>query len=299
MTHVLIVDDDRAAASFLERLLGEAGYELTVAYDGLEALARLAQAGPFDAVLLDLRMGRMGGLEVLERMKGSEQFRDIPVLIETGLDREEDFKRGLQAGALYYLTKPLDPRLVLQVVAAACSAYATRRKLWTEVEGTRQAMARIRQGIFLYQTLQQCYDLTALLAKAAPDPRRTVTGLSELMINALEHGNLGITYEDKSALIEDEAWTAEVTRLQELPENRSKWVTVTVNRNAARTRFRIRDQGAGFDWQEYQDHNLERLYDNHGRGILLAKWQAFDRLEYLGCGNCVVAEIDHAPVLPR
>ena len=293
MAHLLIVEDDRVTASFLERLLTDAGYELTLAENGAQALDRLAQGGPFDTVLLDLRMDGVGGMEVLQRMKGNEHFRDIPVVIETAMDNEEDFNQGLKAGALYYLTKPLDPRLVLQVVAAATTAYGTRCKLWAEVEGTRQAMERIRQGIFQYQTLQQCYDLTALLAKAAPEPRRTVTGLSELMINALEHGNLGISYEDKSILIEAEAWTAEITRLQDLPENRAKWVTVTVNRTGNRTRFRIRDQGAGFNWQEYQDHNLERLYDNHGRGILLAKWQAFDRLEYQGNGNCVVAEIDH------
>ena len=293
MTRLLIVEDDRIAASFLVRLLGDAGYELTLASDGEDALHRLAQDAPFDAVLLDLMLERMDGMEVLQRMKGSERFRDIPVVIETGMDREEDCNNGLKAGALYYLTKPLDPRLVLQVVAAATSAYAARRKLWAEVEGTRQAMERIRQGIFQYQTLQQCYDLTTLLAKAAPEPRRTVTGLSELMINALEHGHLGLTYEDKSALIEAENWTAEVTRLQDLPENRARWVTVTVTRSATLTRFQIQDQGAGFNWREYQDPKLERLYDNHGRGILLAKWQAFDRLEYQGCGNCVVAEINH------
>jgi len=291
---ILIVDDDWFITNFLEGILGRAGYDLTLASDGETALDLLASREPFDTVLLDRQMVKVGGMEVLKQMKRSERLRDIPVVIETGLDREEDVNEGLKAGALYYLTKPLDPRLVLQVVAAATEDYATRRRLWAEMDGTRSAMERLRAGIFQYQTLQQCYDLTALLAKAAPDPKRVVTGLSELMINALEHGNLGITYADKSALIDNENWTAEILRLQDLPEHRAKWVTVTVRRTPTMTRFRIQDQGAGFDWPEYQEHNLDRLYDNHGRGILLAKFQAFDRVEYFGDGSTVVATVGAA-----
>ena len=289
---ILIVDDDWFITNFLEGILGRAGYDLTVASDGETALDLLATREPFDTVLLDRQMVKVGGMEVLQQMKRSERLRDIPVVIETGMDREEDVNEGLKAGALYYLTKPLDPKLVLQVVAAATEDYTNRRRLWAEMEGTRSAMERLRTGIFQYQTLQQCYDLTTLLAKAAPNPKKVVTGLSELMINALEHGNLGITYADKSALMDAENWTAELLRLQDLPEHRAKWVTVLVRRTPALTRFTIRDQGAGFNWQDYQEHHLDRLYDNHGRGILLAKWQAFDRVTYLGKGSTVVAEVD-------
>ena len=49
--------------------------------------------------------------------------------------------------------------------------------------------------------------------------------------------------------------------------------------------------GKGFSWQEFQDVNPERMFDSHGRGILLAKWEAFDQVEYQGLGNCVEAEI--------
>jgi len=290
---ILIVDDDWFITNFLEGILGRAGYDLTLAPDGETALDLLATREPFDTVLLDRQMAKVGGMEVLQQMKRSERLRDIPVVIETGMDREEDVNEGLRAGALYYLTKPLDPKLVLQVVAAATEDYANRRRLWAEMEVTRSAMERIRAGVFEYQTLQQCYDLTTLLAKAAPNPKKVVTGLSELMINALEHGNLGITYADKSELIAAENWTAEVLRRQDLPEHRAQWVKVTVRRSPDLTRYTIRDRGAGFNWQDYQDHNLDRLYDSHGRGILLAKWQAFDRVTYLGNGSTVVAELRH------
>jgi len=154
-------------------------------------------------------------------------------------------------------------------------------------------MGMIRHGMFRYQTLPQCHDLAALLAKACPDPKRTVIGLSELMINAVEHGNLGISYEEKSALIEANGWADEVAQRLRLPGNEAKWVEVTLERSPTMTRFRIEDQGQGFPWEDFQEPNPDRLFDSHGRGILLAKWEAFDRVEYQGTGNCVVAEIGH------
>jgi len=290
---LLIVEDDALTAAFLKSILGPAGYEVTLAANGQIALDLLDQDGGFASVLLDRRMPVVGGMEVLHHIKAAENLKDIPVVIATEMDSVDAIHEGLKAGAFYYLVKPLDPRLVLQVVAAATGEHASRQQFWAELAATRAAMGRIRHGLFMYQTIQQCRDLATLLAKAAPDPIRTVTGLSELMINALEHGNLGINYQDKSALIEAGRWTAEVERRQNLPENRERWVQVSVRRYPHLTRYRIQDQGQGFPWQDFQECSLERLFDSHGRGILLAKWEAFDRVIYMGNGSRVVAEIDH------
>jgi DNA-binding response OmpR family regulator len=291
---ILVVDDDWVVSSILERILTKAGYDITLATNGHAALELFASNRTFHTVLLDRQMPGMDGMDVLHHMKRMEHLKDIPVVFQSAMDTEEEILEGLRAGALYYLVKPLDPKLVLQVVAAATNEYASRREFWAEMEGTRSAMGLIHRGVFHYQTMPQCHDLAALLAKACPDPKRSVIGLSELMINALEHGNLGITYDEKSALIETHTWAAEVSRRQLLPENLAKWVEVTLVRSPTRTRFRIQDQGKGFPWEEFQTPTPERLFDTHGRGILLARWEAFDRVEYLGVGNCVVAEIDHA-----
>lgn len=291
---VLLVEDDRSSATLLERALSRAGYDISLAADGQEALDLFARGHAFDTVVLDRQMPRLDGLAVLQHMKQTENLKEIPVILQTGLGGEEEIREGLKLGAHYYLVKPLDPTLVLQVVAAAASEYATKKTFFAKLEATRSALALLRRGVFRFQTLRQCHDLTALLAKACPDPKRTVTGLSELLINALEHGNLGITYDEKSALLKTRSWAAEVERRQLLPANRAKWVTVSITRTRTRTRLRIQDMGTGFAWKDYQEPNPERMFDSHGRGILLARWEAFDRLEYLGNGNCVVAEIEHS-----
>lgn len=288
---LLVVEDDRTSAAFLERMLRTAGYDVAVAGSGPEALAILGAGTEFSAVLLDRRLPGMDGLEVLERMKEIQELQDIPVILQTALGSAEEVREGLQAGAFYYLQKPLDTKLVLQVVETALAEQLERRETLTELEGVRSAMGQVRRGLFRYQTLAQCHDLCSLLAKACPDPRRVVLGLSELMINALEHGNLGITYEEKTALVEARTWRAEVIRRQALPEHRDKWVEVALVKGAGRIRFRITDMGKGFRWESFQELDPARLFDNHGRGILLAKWEAFDRIQYQGRGNVVLAEV--------
>lgn len=290
LTRLLVVDDDRATAAVLQRMLVQEGYEVIVAADGMNALARLVEGPEVHAVLLDRQMPGMDGLQVLGHMQRNERLKGIPVVLQTVMDGEDEIREGLRAGARYYLVKPLDSRIVLQVVAAAVAEYEAKRGFWAELSGLRSAIGMVQRGVFRYQTLTQCHDLAALLAQACPDPKRSVVGLSELMINALEHGNLGITYDEKSALIEARGWAAEVERRQRLAEHRDKWVTVSLVRGADRARFRIQDMGRGFAWQDFQEIQPDRLFDSHGRGILLARWEAFDRVQYFGNGNCVVAE---------
>jgi hypothetical protein len=208
---------------------------------------------------------------------------------------QQEIGEGLRRGAFHYLVKPLDPLLVVQVVEAVLAQAAERRTFFRAMEGALSAIAALGRGRFACRTLAECHDLAALLAHACPDPRKSGVGLSELMINALEHGNLGITYAEKTRLVEERRWAEEVERRQALPAFADRRVTVTVVRTDRALRFRIEDMGEGFDWRQYQEITPERLFDNHGRGIVLAKYEAFDRVRFEGRGNVVVAEPPQDP----
>ena len=108
-------------------------------------------------------------------------------------------------------------------------------------------------------------------------------GLFELMVNAIEHGNLGITYRDTSRFLEEGIHRAEIDRRLGLPENRNKHATVELRRDGERLELRILDCGPGFDYRKYLTVDPRRLFDAHGRGILLAG-NVFD-LEYIDPGN--------------
>jgi two-component system response regulator MprA len=101
---ILVVDDERAVREALRRALELQGYEVDLASDGAEALARLATNGQVDAVVLDILMPGIDGLEVCRqiRRRGSA----VPVLMLTARDAVGDRVEGLDAGADDYLVKP-------------------------------------------------------------------------------------------------------------------------------------------------------------------------------------------------
>ena len=101
--HILVVDDDQAVRDSLARSLHYSGYEVTTANDGIEALARLSAMRP-DAVIMDVMMPRLDGLETTRSLRASGN--DVPILVLTARDAVGDRVDGLDAGADDYMAKP-------------------------------------------------------------------------------------------------------------------------------------------------------------------------------------------------
>jgi two-component system, NtrC family, response regulator HydG len=102
---VLVVDDEISARMALKDLLKSQGYEVDLATDGAEALERLAELPP-DVVVTDLDMPRMGGMELLQKLKEREQR--VPVIVVTSAADVRPAVEAMRAGAADYLTKPVD-----------------------------------------------------------------------------------------------------------------------------------------------------------------------------------------------
>jgi DNA-binding NtrC family response regulator len=123
--HILVVDDDRSIRRSLEKFLGDLGYTVTTAEDGLKALAAV-EAGAFDLILLDLGLPGLDGLEVLARLQGREGAP--PVIVITARDDMRSTVAATQRGAWDYLVKPLDiERLKITVRRALESGELSRR----------------------------------------------------------------------------------------------------------------------------------------------------------------------------
>jgi two-component system response regulator MprA len=101
---ILVVDDERAVRESLRRALELEGYEIDLAEDGAEALERLESEVQPDAVILDVLMPRVDGLEVCRRLRAAG--KQLPVLMLTARDEVESRVAGLDAGADDYVTKP-------------------------------------------------------------------------------------------------------------------------------------------------------------------------------------------------
>ena len=100
---ILIVEDDKKVASFLERGLREDGYAVDVAYEGTEGALR-AHVHDYDLLILDVMLPGKNGYEIVHDLRKEEKA--VPILLLTAMDSTEDVVRGLDAGADDYLTKP-------------------------------------------------------------------------------------------------------------------------------------------------------------------------------------------------
>ena len=123
---LLIVDDVPENLAVLGDLLQEAGYRVKAANSGRAALRYAHQAPVPDLILLDVMMPEMDGYQVLAHLLQEPQTRDIPVIFLTALSEARDEEHGLQLGAVDYITKPIQPVVVLARVSAQLQAKQAR-----------------------------------------------------------------------------------------------------------------------------------------------------------------------------
>jgi two-component system sensor histidine kinase and response regulator WspE len=101
---VLVVDDSLTIRELERKLLSQHGYEVEAAVDGMDGW-NAARTGSFDLIISDVDMPRMDGIELVRMLRSDPHLRTTPIMIVSYKDREEDRRRGLEAGADYYLTK--------------------------------------------------------------------------------------------------------------------------------------------------------------------------------------------------
>lgn len=293
---VLLVEDDPISCDVLGRLLEADGIQVVAVDTGEAAWAQIqAQGERIDTILLDRLLPDMDSLELLRRLKHSAGIERIPVIMQTMLDSSSDIAEGLQAGAYYYQTKPIVPETLLAIVRAALQERQDYRVLQHSLRQSHRTFRNLHMAEFGFRTMSDARDLATMAAHATGEPERTVLGLTELMYNAIEHGNLAITYAEKTALLADQAFVGEVERRLARPEFASRMAILKIERLDGETRFTIRDQGTGFDWSRYLELSPERAFDTHGRGIAMAGMLSFDAIEYRGSGNEVICRVFDVP----
>jgi CheY-like chemotaxis protein/anti-sigma regulatory factor (Ser/Thr protein kinase) len=291
--NLLVVDDEAFNREIIAEYLEGEPWTLTMAADGASALALLQSAGAgYDAVVLDRMMPVMDGMEVLRRIQQDARLHGIPVVMQTAAASHEQVAEGLKLGAYYYLTKPYHRDALVAVIRSALGMSDQRRDLAHRIEEYRGVMALIDEGAFRVRTLGEARALAAALGSASADPDAVGLGLVELLVNAIEHGNLGISFEEKAALLASGGWEEEVQARQARPENAGKCVQVACRRTDGRLEIVIRDQGEGFDWRRFLTMDETRAFHPNGRGISLARQVAFGTLEYRGCGNEVAVSVE-------
>ncbi len=291
--NILAVDDDEQALDFLVEILERADYRVTSCSDGQQALDCLAENHDYDVIIADRAMPRMDGMALLKAIKDNDRLKDIPVIFQTGMSMESEIIEGIRAGVYYYLTKPYKKEILLSIIHAAVTEARKYRELRQEVSEHAKTLKTMVSGTFRIRRLDEAENLACTLAEFYPDPVKVVTGVSELLTNSIEHGNLGISYSEKTELLKQGAWRAEIEKRLADAAYRDRYTEVRIDMSDENIRLMITDMGDGFDADKYLDFSAERATHLHGRGIALAKTLSFDSIRYMGKGNMVIATVDN------
>lgn len=287
---VLAVEDEATSLVILVSLLEELGYEVLEAQQGREALDIIErEAGKLDVIVLDKMMPEMDGLEVVAQLKDNPKAKHIPIVMVTGSTKPEEVKEGIDAGVFYYMTKPYEEDVFKSVLTSAMREAERREVLKTELKKHQTSFGFIDRADFTIRKIQEAEDLACFIANCFPNPDTALPGLASLLVNAVEHGNLEVGYDTKTALLQDGTWKAEIERRENDEQYEERRVHVHLECSDQKISVSIKDEGSGFAWKNYLEIDPARALDAHGRGIAQANKISFDELLYNDQGNVVTA----------
>lgn len=238
------------------------------------------------AIILDGTVG----LDTLQKAVSNVNTRFIedcgPVIIVTDGEPEVDAPIA-KIKHSKVIDSNLGERALRRFIAEEIERYSIVSALRSEIEKRTSAIGQIVQGVFQFKTRKEAQNLATMLSLTCNEPMPVAIGLTELFVNAIEHGCLEIGHDEKGQLLETGQLAEEIARRQKLEQFSNKVATVDFKRDEKSLFFVVRDPGPGFDHETYMsaNHGHEK---KHGRGIVMAKG-CFSSLSYHGCGNEVRA----------
>jgi len=273
-------------------VLGEAGHSFYTCTSSAAVLAVVETFGyKLDAVFFDSSVDEADVLTIVGAIRRLALGHRIALIRIAANPSEAQIIAGLRAGVWHYVATPCSPELLLALIESIASDHERHQRLLTQFEQDNQALRNLTEGVFRFRSIEDVEQIARLIANACAHPDRVILGLSELMLNAIEHGNLGIGFEEKLRINARGTWLEEINRRLAAPEQTDRYATLVFRREPGAFTIRIEDTGKGFDWTPYFEISTKRAFDPHGRGIAVARSLSFDSLVYFGRGNIVTATV--------
>jgi CheY-like chemotaxis protein len=272
MTKILIVDDSPVERQLTGRLLEKhPGLTVLTAGNGVEALD-VIERDPPDAVLTDLQMPEMDGLQLVHHVRATHPL--IPVIVMTAHGSEDVAVQALQAGASSYVPKKNLARDLLETldtVLEAAQAKRRHRRLMECLTRTESHFVLDNDPALIPPLVGHLKDSLSVISNADETTLlRVSVALREAVLNAMDHGNLELN----SALRETDC--AEYHRLGEERRHqepyRSRRVHVSARETPGESVYVVRDEGPGFDPSALPDPlDPANMENASGRGLLLIR----------------------------
>jgi CheY-like chemotaxis protein len=269
----LVTDDSPETRLLLRRLAEQRGFEVVEAVDGAEGV-RAARACHPDLIFLDLHMPVLDGLPALSEIRDESPY--VPVVIVSSNTDPATTERALSLGAVNLIRKPFDREEIQFVLDQIWTAIEERAEIHDVLDLVDRRATRLsfrnESGIlakivaYLGRELQvgyPGYDIPVTEVKLA---------LYEALANAYEHGNLGISFEEKSTVLQEPGGIERLVqkRLAD-PRLAERLIHVHVEYRKDCAVYEISDEGEGFDHRQQVDRPPAGATALHGRGITLIR----------------------------
>lgn len=284
MAHVLIVEDSPTQAQSIQLLLEDAGYQVTVAAQGLEALASMGQTLP-DIVVTDLEMPQMNGLQLVEAVR--RDYAQVPVILMTAHGSEEIAALALRQGAASYVPKMyLEqdlPATMARILAVSNMDRHNRQALECLMFAESQFLLH-NDPALITPIISHLEDVLARLNLCdAAERMRTSVALQEALLNGMYHGNLEVGSDLRQ---EDERTFHDLVQQRRgKAPYRTRRIRLGVKISPDQAVFSVRDEGPGFDPSNLPDPTDPASLDKvGGRGLLLIR-TFMDKVYHNDSGN--------------
>ncbi|MBN2519451.1 MAG: response regulator [Bacteroidales bacterium] len=283
---ILIVEDDLLFRTYVKNIIKSLGYDCIEAENGKKGLEQFMAEKPH-LIISDIQMPGMSGIEMLQKIR--EMKSEVIFVVMTFFDSEEWAIKALNAGANNYLKKPINKdklvHLLKKYYTIAQSRTASRDI--NNMIVNKEFVLKFKSSIEVVPVIVEYLIKESGIANYMMNTAGIELGLNEIITNSVEHGNLGITYDEKSNALNK--GTYEKLYIERLTNNilSEKSVTIKFKTDEKHFEWEITDEGEGFEWKKVPDPIVEDNKEGfHGRGIFLSRFQ-FDEMEYLGKGNIV------------
>lgn len=281
--NILIIDDNNDLLEYLKDFFMIYNYEVILAETGNQGIEKFREYRP-DIVISDMRLPDKNGNIVVKEIKRID--KDVPIIIITGYSDKQLILSAMQNGALDLLKKPFKPKdlrylinkietLFKKIKVKISSSFVEWEKRELHLENDIYIISPVVN--FIFSNIDYiCEDVSFMK-----------NGLQEILINAVEHGNLDISYEEKQQLLEKGDYNRSLKMKSSLPAYRDRYVSIKVFSTPDYLKIIVRDMGNGFDLSAIPDpQNPENFLKESGKGILMAL-HAYDKVEFNDIGNCV------------
>ncbi|GAB4282594.1 MAG: ATP-binding protein [Candidatus Rifleibacteriota bacterium] len=285
---ILVVEDEPVTRMIMQNNIESAKYEVKAAENGADGFELFKSFKP-DIVFSDISMPVMDGLKLLEEIRRIDY--EAIVIMTTAFGSTEYTLQALRLRANDYLVKPISKNMLLPVLAKY-SAIISERTFESEIT-----------DLIIYKELAMKLDnsldkigrvVDRLIQETEgriknKDRLGVRLGLMEIILNALEHGNLGITYDEKSKIMDGdpEDWHRLIEERSRMKPYKDRKIIIKFKMFEDICEWLIIDEGEGFDWKNLPSLNdPDSIFETHGRGIMLTRMN-FDQVEFLGKGNQV------------